>query len=62
MYLSCLIDTLACPSWSAPIRPDRPSSSIKVATVLRNECDVDKCVVSVEVAVHVFDVVVARWD
>src|ERR1700676_70915 len=40
MYLSCVMDTLACPSWSAPIRADRPSSSISVATVLRNECDV----------------------
>jgi len=23
MYLSCVIDTFACPSWSAPIRADR---------------------------------------
>ena len=32
-----VIDTFACPSWSAVMRGERPSSSIRVATDLRNE-------------------------
>ncbi len=32
-----VIDTLECPRWSASTRADRPSSSINVAAVLRNE-------------------------
>ena len=37
---SWVIETLAWPSWSAPTLAGSPSSSIIVATVLRNECDV----------------------
>lgn len=32
------MDTFEWPRWSAPIRADRPSSSISVATVLRKLC------------------------
>jgi hypothetical protein len=37
-YTSCVIDTRACPSWSAIIRADAPLSSKIVATVLRYVC------------------------
>lgn len=40
MYRSWVMDTLACPRWSAPIRAESPASSISVATVLRKLCDV----------------------
>jgi len=37
MYTFFVIDTCAWPRWSAPILADKPSSSISVAIVLRNE-------------------------
>ena len=36
MYRSCVIDTLACPSWWAPILAENPALSVRVATDLRN--------------------------
>jgi hypothetical protein len=40
MYRSWVMDTLACPRRSAPIRADSPASSMSVATVLRKLCEV----------------------
>ncbi len=40
MYLSCVSGTRASPSWSAPVRAERPWESIPVARVLRNVCEV----------------------
>ena len=37
-YLSWVIETLACPSWSAIWRAERPAPSSSVAAVLRSTC------------------------
>ena len=39
MYRSWVMETLACPRWTAPIRVESPASSMSVATVLRKLCE-----------------------